>query len=164
MANEELRIINQRLFSRLKRDVLLQKTMSDIMGHLKIDRAVLYYFHRQWQGQVICEAVEYRDLSILGFTGADECFNDEYAAMYLEGRARAIVDIETENIQGCHRDFLRSIKVRSNLVVPVITYGKLWGLLVAHQCHAPKTWTEDDMKFLRQEAEIVAASPAIVHV
>lgn len=163
MANDKLRMINDRLFLRMKRDVLLQQTMSDLQENLDIDRVVLYYFYRQWQGQVICEAVKYRDLSILGSTGADECFNDEYAALYLGGRARAIVDIETENIQDCHRDFLRSIKVRSNLVVPVITHSSLWGLLAVHQCYATRNWTEADIDFMRQEAENVAASPAIVH-
>ncbi|GAB4291693.1 MAG: hypothetical protein Fur0025_26990 [Oscillatoriaceae cyanobacterium] len=99
----------------------------------------------------------------MGSTGADECFNDEYAALYLGGRARAIVDIETESIHDCHRDFLRSIQVRSNLVVPVITHSSLWGLLAAHQCYATRNWTEADINFLREEAENVAASPAIVH-
>ncbi|HIK13224.1 MAG TPA: GAF domain-containing protein [Oscillatoriaceae cyanobacterium M33_DOE_052] len=164
MANDKLRMINQRLFGRMKRDVLLQQTISDIQESLDTDRVVLYYFYRQWEGQVICEAVKYADLSILGSTGADDCFNGEYAALYLGGRARAIADIETENINDCHRDFLRSIKVRSNLVVPVITHGSLWGLLVAHECYAPRTWTEADIKFLQQEAENVAASPAIVQV
>ncbi len=164
MANDKLRMINQRLFSRMKRDVLLQQTISGIQANLDTDRVVLYYFYRQWQGQVICEAVKYQGLSILGSTGADECFNDEYAALYLGGRARAIADIETANIQDCHREFLQSIKVRSNLVVPVITHGSLWGLLVAHECFNPRTWTEADIKLLRQEAENVAASPAIVHI
>ena len=164
MANDKLRMINQRLFSRMKRDVLLQQTISDIQANLDTDRVVLYYFYRHWEGQVICEAVKYKGLSILGSTGPDECFNDEYAALYLGGRARAIVDIEIESIQNCHRDFLRSIQVRSNLVVPVITHGSLWGLLVAHECYAPRTWTEADIKFLKQEAENVAASPAIVLV
>lgn len=37
--------------------------------------------------------------------GSDTCFTDEYAAMYLAGRVRAIADIEVELIQECHRQF-----------------------------------------------------------
>ena len=133
MSPKSLNLIINRLINNLKRDVLIQKQLYDIREYLDVDRIVLYYFYRKWKGQVIAESVKSQDLSILGSTGADECFNQEYGALYEEGRIKAIPDIKLEPIHECHRDFLCTINVRANLVVPVILpdgYG-LWGLLIA---------------------------------
>ncbi|HEY9748111.1 MAG TPA: GAF domain-containing protein, partial [Allocoleopsis sp.] len=93
--------------------------------------------------------------------GADDCFNDEYAGLYLDGRVRAIADIETEPIQECHRDFLRSLQVRANLVVPVLTSKGLWGLLIAHHCQATHEWSAEEIKRMQQSATRLATAPTI---
>jgi len=113
---------------------------------LQSDRAVLYYFYRQWQGQVTCEMLSAIELSILGSIGADECFNSEYAALYSAGRVRAIADIEVEP---------------SNLAVPILTAKGLWGLLIAHQCSGPRTWLRSEIEFMQKQAQNMAMSPTI---
>ena len=161
MSGDRLQNIVNRLTATLKRDVLVEKSLYEIREVLQSDRAVLYYFYRQWQGQVTCETLSAIEFSILGSTGPDECFNGEYAALYEGGRVRAIADIETEPINECHRDFLRSMKVRANLVVPILTKKGLWGLLVAHQCSGPRTWLRSDIEFMQKQAENMAMSPTI---
>lgn len=161
MPGDRLQTIVNRLTDRLKRDVLVEKSLYDIREVLQSDRAVLYYFYRQWQGRVTCEMLSAIELSIFGSTGPDECFNDEYAALYQAGRVRAIADIETEPIHECHREFLRSMKVRANLVVPILTKKGLWGLLVAHQCSGPRTWLRSDIEFMQKQAQNMAMSPTI---
>lgn len=89
---------------------------------------VLYYVYRQWKGQVTFEALSNPQLSIFGLTGPDDSFNDEYAALALARRVRAIANIETEPIAECHRDFFRDMQVKANLVVPVLTPQGLLGL------------------------------------
>ncbi len=81
--------------------------------------------------------------------------------MYLAGRVRAIPDIESEAIATCHRDFLRQLQVRANLVVPVLTPKGLWGLLVAHHCQAPRQWLSSDIELMQTEAQVLAAAPCI---
>lgn len=161
MSGDRLQKIVDSLTVRLKRDVLVEKSLSEIREVLQSDRAVLYYFYRQWQGQVTCEMLSAIELSILGSTGADECFNDEYAALYEAGRVRAIADIEVEPIHECHRDFLRSMKVRANLAVPILTAKGLWGLLIAHQCSGPRTWLRSEIEFMEKQAQNMAMSPTI---
>ena len=160
MSGDLQKIIN-RLTDRLKRDVLIEKSLCDIQEVMQSDRAVLYYFYRKWQGRVTCEMLSAIELSILGSTGPDECFNGEYAALYEGGRVRAIADIETEPIQQCHREFLRSMKVRANLSVPILTKKGLWGLLIAHQCSGPRTWLRSDIEFMEKQAQNMAISPTI---
>lgn len=145
----------------LERDALVQKTTNQIRTQLKVDRVVLYYFYRQWKGQVTFESLSSPHLSILGSTGADECFNDEYAALYLAGRIRAIQDIESEAIQECHQAFLRSLQVRSNLVVPILTAKGLWGLLVAHHCQTTRSWSSEDIECMESCAKTLATAPSI---
>ncbi|MDZ8095677.1 MAG: GAF domain-containing protein [Nostoc sp. DedQUE05] len=111
--------------------------MNKLRESLQVNRAVLYYFYSQWQGQLTFESLNSKEFSILGSTGPDDCFNNEYAALYLAERIKAIADIELKPIEACHRDFLRSMQVRANLVAPIIIPKGLWGLLVAHHCQRP---------------------------
>ncbi len=145
----------------LERDQLVKQITHDLQQQLNVDRVVLYYFYYPWKGQVTFEALINPEFSIFGSTGPDDCFNEEYAALYLAGRVRAIDDIETEPIAECHRDFLRSIQVRANLVVPVLIPQGLWGLLVAHHCQSARHWTESDMTAMQQGAKALATAPAI---
>ena len=161
MSGDRLQNIVNRLTDRLKRDVLIETSLYDIREILQSDRAVLYHFYKQWQGRVTYEMLSASELSILGSTGPDDCFNGDYAALYHAGRVRAITDIEVEPINPCHRDFLRSLKVRANLVVPILTNKGLWGLLIAHQCSGPRTWLRSDIEFMQQQAQNMAMSPTI---
>lgn len=153
--------VMQRLSQTLERDRLVQTTLADLRYQLAVDRLVLYYFYDQWHGQVTSEALADPVLSILGSTGADDCFNDEYAQLYLQGRVRAIADIAQAGLHPCHRKFLDSIQVKANLVAPVLVHQQLWGLLVAHHCQSPRPWTEAEITLLTNTAQQLAQAPAI---
>lgn len=146
----------------MARDGLVQQTTHALRVALQVDRVALYYFYGRWKGQVTFESLSSEEFSIFGSTGPDDCFNDEYAALYLSGRARAIEDVETEPIAACHRDFLRTLQVRANLVVPVLIPQGLWGLLVAHHCQSPYPWTESDITAMQQGALALANAPSIL--
>ena len=145
----------------MQKNTFIQKTIDDIREYFQVDRVVLYYFYRQWKGQVTFESLSYQQLSIYGSTGADECFNDEYAAMYQDGRVRAIENIELEPIHPCHRDFLRTMQVKANLVVPILNSRRLWGLLVAHQCRDIRSWSKSDIEVMQKAALTLATAPMI---
>jgi len=155
-ANQSLVKIAERLAKSLARNALIQNTTDQLRCTLNADRIALYYFYRQWKGQVTFESLSDPSLSILGETGADDCFNQEYAALYLAGRTKSTADIETEPIHECHRQFLRSIQVRANLVVPVLTPKGLWGLLVAHHCQNARSWTDADVTAMSHGAAVLA--------
>ena len=160
-ATPGLRQVIGRLSTTLERDQLVTQVTHDLQQQLAVDRVLLYYFYCEWKGQVTFEALSHPQLSIFGSTGPDECFNGDYAALYLAGRIRAIADIETEPIAECHRDFLRNLQVRANLVIPVLTPQGLWGLLVAHHCQSARSWSDLDIQCLQQGATTLATSPAI---
>ncbi len=161
MSERGLQRVIDRLAVTIARDFIVQTTVKDLRNLLNVDRVVLYYFYSEWDGRVTFESLSSDELSILGSTGPDECFNDEYAKMYLQGRVRAIADIETEPIHPCHRDFLRSFQVRANLAVPVLKGERLWGLLIAHHCQDTHTWLVSDIEAMQKAAETLAITPSI---
>ena len=151
--------ITQRLSKKLSQDQLVKQTTFNLRTSLNVDRVVIYYFYRKWQGQVTFECLSNSKFSILGMTGADECFNQDHATLYQMGRTRAITDIELEPISQCHRDFLSSIQVKSNLAVPILTTSQgLWGLLIAHHCQNTHSWSDRDIHLTEEAAKTLAGS------
>lgn len=156
-----LRSFADRLANNLARDTLIQETTDYLRDILAVDRVVLYYFYHEWKGQVTFESLSSPKYSIFGSTGGDDCFKDKYAQLYYGGRVRAIADIETEPIDPCHRDFLHSLKVRANLVVPILTPRRLWGLLAAHHCRDTRSWLPSDIEAMQKAAQTLATVSAI---
>lgn len=161
MSDQGLRRVAERLTATLARDVLVQTTVSNLRHYLNVDRVVLYYFYREWEGRVTFESVSSREFCILGSTGPDECFNGDYASLYKAGRVSAIPDIEIAPIHPCHRDFLRSMQIRANLVVPVLTPKSLWGLLIAHHCQDTRPWSDSDIEAMQKAVHTLATIPSI---
>ena len=161
MSDAGLKQVLSRLSQNLVRDNVVQEVSNTLRNYLEVDRVVLYYFYQQWEGQVTFEALSSPEYSLFGSKGPDDCFNGEYAAMYQAGRVSAIADIETAPLAECHRDFLRGLNVRSNLVVPVLPPQGLWGLLVAHHCHEPRSWSQTDIEKMQQGATKLAESESI---
>ena len=161
MPDPSLQRIFDRLSRDLARDIIIQTTTDRLRTELNADRLVLYYFYYEWAGRVTFESLSDRQFSILGASGPDQCFNGEYAKLYEEGRVRAIPDIESEPIQPCHRDLLRQLQVKANLVVPILTERGLWGLLVAHNCHSTYTWSTDEITSMQKAAHSLAIVPSI---
>jgi GAF domain-containing protein len=160
-ADPALQNIFDRLRRDLSRDTLIQTTTNELRTKLHADRVALYYFYYQWSGRVTFESLSDDKFSILGSSGPDECFNGEYAKLYEAGRVRVIPDIESEPIQPCHRDFLRELNVKANLVVPILTPRGLWGLLVAHQCQSTHAWTLEEIAAMQSAARELEMAPSI---
>lgn len=143
-------------FERLRRylaeDELIQAILDELRQKMAVDRVVLYSFNSERVGQVTFESLSDRKLSILSSSGADECFDNEYSQLYEDGRIRAIIDIESEPIESCHRDFLRELQVKANLVIPIIVEKGLWGLLVAHHCRSTFEWSAQEIQAMQLTA------------
>lgn len=161
MSDPGLEKLLQRLTNSLAEDLLVQSVTDNIRNKLQVDRVVLYYFYRQWSGRVTFESLSSHNYSILGSTGPDDCFNGEYAAWYQNGRVSAIADIATAPIADCHRDFLREMGVKANLVVPVVPNSSLWGLLVAHHCQNSVDWSTSQITMMQAGANTLARSETI---
>ncbi|MBD0267592.1 MAG: GAF domain-containing sensor histidine kinase [Cyanobacteria bacterium Co-bin8] len=156
--NELLYRISQQIRQSLQLDQILQTTVCQVRCLLETDRVLIYRFGENWQGQVVIEDVLPPWRETLGQMGADSCFPRGYAELYGRGYVRAIHDIETAGLDTCHMDYLKSLQVRANLIVPVLVRDQLWGLLIAHHCSAPRQWQESETELLQALAEQVGVA------
>ncbi|MEB3357779.1 MAG: PAS domain-containing protein [Synechococcales bacterium] len=132
----------------LNLNILLQTVVQEVRRLLDTDRVVVYRFDENWQGSVVFEDVIPPWISTLGEMGADNCFPDKFADLYSQGRVRAIADITQAGLDECHTQFLLSLQVKANLIVPILIHDHLWGLLVAHECRAPREWKQSETDLL----------------
>jgi PAS domain S-box-containing protein len=140
----------------LNLEKILTTTVAEVRQLLHSDRVVIYQFRPDWGGGVVVESVLSSTDSILGVSISEPVFNGEYIESYRQGRTSTIDDALTANISDCYRQMLERFKIRANLVVPIVFSGRLWGLLVAHQCRELRAWQKFEVELLKQIANHVA--------
>ncbi|WP_375510238.1 GAF domain-containing protein [uncultured Nostoc sp.] len=159
-ADEELKWQNLRsqLFAEitlkiresLQIDEILKTTVTEVQKLLQADRVLIFQLQADGSGTVVQEAVLPGWPVILGKNIFDPCFKEEYLERYRQGRISAMKDIQAADLQPCHREFLQQFAVRANLVVPILVRDSIWGLLLAHQCAAPRQWNNFETELLQQ--------------
>ncbi|HEY9727047.1 MAG TPA: GAF domain-containing protein [Chroococcales cyanobacterium] len=149
------RVTNQ-IRSTLNLKIILETIVREVRNLLDTDRVVIYRFADQEQGEVIVEAIKGEWNSVLGIKGLAGCFPDESSFFYTRGQIRVINDVSVAEIAPCHRDFLQSLQIKANLIVPIGVTNELWGLLIAQECQAPRVWHESEISLLQQLASQAA--------
>ncbi|AFZ46261.1 methyl-accepting chemotaxis sensory transducer with GAF sensor [Cyanobacterium stanieri PCC 7202] len=119
---------------------------------LKVDRLVIYRFKPDWSGYISNEAGDARFPSALNEKINDPCIPLELRQAYINGRV-----VPTENVYKAgfapeHEALMHRLEIKSNLVVPIISQGKLFALLIAHHCQNHHTWGEKEISFMGQIA------------
>ena len=134
----------------------LQTIVREVRYLLNSDRVVIYQLTGESSGEVIVEDVNGLWPSVLGIKTPLGCFPDESARLYLRGRTRAINNVVTETLSDCHREFMQSLAIQANLIVPINISHQVWGLLIAHQCDGPRNWQVAEVNLLQQLADQAA--------
>lgn len=139
-------------------DDLFQQALGSAQAVLAVDRLVIYRFNPDWSGAIIAEATAAGQTSILNEAIVDACIPADIIAAYEKGRVVATPDVFNADFHPEHVALMRRLRVRANLVVPVLNQGKLFGLLVAHQCTQTHHWQEREILFLQQLASELSTS------
>ncbi|MBJ7899129.1 MAG: GAF domain-containing protein [Cyanobacteria bacterium RI_101] len=124
--------------------------VSEIRQALQTDRVIVYTFDETWKGTIIAESVGAGFPVALGAEIKDPCFADNYVEKYLKGRVQATPNIFEAGLTPCHLGQLAPFGVKANLVAPIITEGKLLGLLIAHHCADFRDWDQGDVELFGQ--------------
>ncbi|QUY40904.1 PAS domain S-box protein [Acaryochloris marina] len=132
---------------------ILQTTVTEVRQLLDADRVVMFQIHPDGAGTVVQEAVLPGWSKSINQNIVDTCFGTNFIESYRNGRVSVINNIEEAPITPCHADLLRQFEVKANLVIPIISQGQLWGLLIAHQCSAPRVWQDFEVDLLKQLAD-----------
>ncbi|MFK0731096.1 MAG: CBS domain-containing protein [Gloeotrichia echinulata GP01] len=168
--------ISSRIRQSLNLDEILQSSVSGVRDFLNCDRVVVYQFGPNLDGIIVAESILPGWTASLNKTIVDTSFRSGIADDYLQGRIRATQDIYQAGLSECHIHFLEQFEIKAYLVVPILiseqeavsscqlhsqlcdpnTSQCLWGLLIAHQCSAPRLWLTEESKLLDQLAEQIA--------
>ncbi|MDX2243934.1 MAG: PAS domain-containing protein [Leptolyngbyaceae cyanobacterium bins.302] len=129
---------------------ILNTTVAKVRQFLQTDRVVIFRFRPSWSGIVLVESVTSNWTSILGRVFHDPCFSESFVTLYEQGHISAIADTNQASLPECFARLLRSLQVQAMLTVPIKQQGKLWGLLIAHHCSAPRIWQPFEIELLEQ--------------
>jgi methyl-accepting chemotaxis protein PixJ len=144
--------ITLQLRQSLDRDTIITTGLNRIRQAFDLDRAVFLTLNDSLETTIAAEALAVGKPSILGMKIDDTCLKTSQGAGYEQGRVTAIADIHQAGLSQCHVQMLERLRVRANLVVPVLVNNKLFGLIVGHMCDAPRNWEPETTDLLVQIA------------
>lgn len=133
----------------------MRVSVEQVRQVIKCDRALVYSLDRKSYGLVIAESVAAGWKRTIGKMLDDPCFAVNYIKKYSEGRVQATDNIYEANMTDCHIEQLAKLEVKANLVTPIVYKQKIFGLLIAHQCFAPRSWQQHEIHWLTQVAKQV---------
>ncbi len=151
----------------LQLEEILRTAVTEVQRILEADRVLIYQVFANGTGMPIKEAVIPDYAPILGVEFPEEVFPEDYRQLYIKGRVRAIADVHAADagLAECLIEFMDEWMVKAKLVAPILqnfkssskstteTEGeRLWGLLIAHQCQAPRQWTDFELELMQQLA------------
>lgn len=169
-----LNYISTQIYQILDLSVILQTAVEQVQTFLHADRLIIYQLEfakvdgkvgtksfetYNAMGKVAYEAIGGANLpSVLDVDDYQDCFDDRQLwDKYRGGMMRSIDNVELEYAENqCMLDLMRRFQIKSKSIVPIVVNRELWGLIIAHQCHTPRQWQTDEIKFLQQVAEHLA--------
>ncbi|MFB2936863.1 ATP-binding protein [Aerosakkonemataceae cyanobacterium BLCC-F154] len=144
---------------------ILEIGVRKLQTALNSDRVVAYQLQSDCSGICISEAVNPAYKAIKGQSFSADCIPQRYLQAYSQGRLWHSIDVRTEEMSECYHQMLEEMEVRSIIVAAIqqrkdnylkLDYGKLWGLLIVHQCRIPRQWTEDERQLVQAVANQMA--------
>ncbi|MBE9034254.1 GAF domain-containing sensor histidine kinase [aff. Roholtiella sp. LEGE 12411] len=153
LLTKVLKHVTDQIRSTLDLQTTLQTIVQQVRPLLNSDRVLIFQIE---SASVVVEEINGNWSSVLGEKALPECFPDEYTRLYFQGRVRAINNVLTDCLSACHQEFLQSLQVQANLIVPINIGMQVWGLLIAHQCEAPRNWQDVEIDLLQQLADQAA--------
>lgn len=180
------RVTNQ-IRSTLDLNTILQTIVREVRNLLDTDRVVIYQFAEDMPGKVIVESTGDDGLSILGVSDHQGCFLETQSQLYKRGRVRVISDVTRAPLSVEQREFFQGLQIQASLIVPIgvgahhshnlLTSADLfrastapstvrqnneeqplWGLLMAQECHMPRSWQAFEIELLQQLADQAAVA------
>ena len=168
----------ERIFEQIKIQISQNLNLSEIIqtavNHscrfLELDRLLVYQLgvalepnHCNFKpGKVVdtitYEARKHDSLASTLYFQEEACWRESPLCKnkYRQGFSLAINDIDKGSpLNPCLKSLMAKFQVKAKTVSPINVRGKLWGLIIAHQCQ-PRQWHHQDIQFLRQLTEYIA--------
>ncbi|MFW9264128.1 GAF domain-containing protein [Nostoc sp. CALU 546] len=147
-----LEAIAGRIHQSVELETILHQTTIELRQFLNCDRVLIYRFQTDGSGVIIAESTVAADDLLLGKNIIDPGFSGKHPEHYGRGCIQVIEDIDAAGLHPCHIDFLASLQIRANLVVPIFKEQDMWGLLIAQHCRESRQWQQTETDLLKQLA------------
>ncbi len=147
-----LEAIARQIHQSVELETILHQTTKELRQFLNCDRVLIYRFQADGSGVIITESTVTASERLLGKNITDPCLGGKHREHYGRGCIQVVEDIYAAGLHSCYIDFLASLQVRANLVVPIFKEQDIWGLLIAQHCHQPRQWQQTETDLLKQLA------------
>ncbi|MBD1825490.1 PAS domain-containing protein, partial [Cyanobacteria bacterium FACHB-DQ100] len=144
--------VTQHIQRSLDLNTILQIGVDGVRQFLRTNRVLIFRVESDGSGTVVSESVGAPWQSILASNLFDPCFVESYIEPFAQGLVTSKTDIHDGSIDPCHVNLLVQFQVRANLVVPILQDDRLWGLIIAHHCSAPRQWQPLEVDLLKELA------------
>jgi len=149
--------IAQHIRESLNLDEILNTTVTEVRQFLQTDRVIIYRINADWSGTVITESVAFGWKPILNMEIKDTYLVEMQRGLsYQQSTINLTPDIYTAGLTASHLELLEQLQVKAKITVPIFQHDRLWGLLIAHHCSAPRQWQPWESELLQQLATQVA--------
>ncbi|MGJ5673337.1 MAG: GAF domain-containing sensor histidine kinase [Nostochopsis sp.] len=148
--NQILSAIAQLICQSIDLNTILNFTVKELQRLLLSDRVLIYRLDSGGSGTIVAESTIAAGSPVLGMKITDSCFSKKHAERYKRGCMQIVEDIYAAGLHRCQIDFLSSLQVRGDLVVPIIFQQDLWGLLIAQHCCEARQWLQTEIDLLKQ--------------
>ncbi|NJK36366.1 MAG: GAF domain-containing protein [Oscillatoriales cyanobacterium RM2_1_1] len=149
-VTQALNQVNQRISQTLELQTILSTIVQEAQSLIHSDRVLVYRLLNDHEGEVMIEALGPGIAATVGIKTPEGCFPLTAKHSYRQGEIGMIENLHTRTLSSCHREFLQSLQIQANLVVPIVVNDELWGLLIAHQCYRSRIWTAEEIDLLQQ--------------
>lgn len=136
----------------LNKTEILNTTVRELRQEINADRVVVYSFNPDWSGYISAESV------LPGLPHAknrkikDPCIPQRLIQAYKEGRILPNNNVFEADLHPDHLQLMKQLDIKANLIAPILKGGQLFGLLIAHQCSAPRQWQQAEIGLFSQIA------------
>lgn len=133
-------------------DEVLQITVEEVRRLLQIDRVIIACFTENGSSQIVAESVSAEVLPVHGQEIDHPSFRRYWQQLGNQHYASLVCEGESGNLLSGDVHDLTRFQARASLACPIHIAGKLWGLLISHQCETWRRWETWEVDFLQQLA------------
>ncbi len=150
--------ITRKIRISIELEEILQTAVSEVQQLLACDRVLIVELKPNNTALPISESILPDLTPMLDYELADPLLMGEHAVKYRQGKVLAIDNIATASISADIKQLLKQFQIQAELVVPILSHNQLEGLLIAHQCHHPRQWQDNEIKLLNQLADQIGVA------
>ncbi|MBE8999369.1 PAS domain S-box protein [Nostoc sp. LEGE 12447] len=147
--------VTQQIRQSLNLEEVLNTTVNSIRECLGSDSVAIYQLESDGNGYFAAESLSDDYPQRLEQTLHPFSRTRDFS-YYYQGLPTVLHNIQESDLSADVFELLQLYQIKAAMVVPILNGEHLWGLLIAHQCSAPRYWQAFEVNLLQQLASQVA--------